>query len=59
MHTEEKVLAWHVLPSGNVEVRTAKGAYTASKLVVTAGAWIPQLVPELQVMSDTPVLALV
>ncbi|EIE19446.1 sarcosine oxidase, partial [Coccomyxa subellipsoidea C-169] len=48
VHTEEKVLAWHVLPSGNVEVRTAKGAYTASKLVVTAGAWIPQLVPELQ-----------
>ena len=49
VHTGQKVLAWQVLPSGNVEVRTAKELYTSSKLVVTAGAWIPQLVPELQV----------
>jgi sarcosine oxidase len=49
VQTGQKVLAWQVLPSGKVEVRTANEAYTASKLVLTAGAWIPQLVPELQV----------
>ncbi|CAL8465505.1 g5041 [Coccomyxa elongata] len=48
IQTEEKVLSWTVLSSGEVEVKTAKGVYTCSKLVLTAGAWIPELVPELQ-----------
>lgn len=52
VHTGEKVLAWQVLPSGKVKIKTEKESYTSSKLVLTAGAWIPQLVPELQVQSS-------
>jgi sarcosine oxidase len=50
LHTEERVLSWQVLPSGMVEVKTGKGAYQAVKLVLTAGAWMPQIVPQLQVL---------
>ena len=50
LHTEERMLGWQVLPSGMVEVATTKGAYQAVKLVLTAGAWMPQIVPQLQVL---------
>lgn len=37
-------------PDGDgVVVRTAKGVYRAKKLVLTAGAWLPEIVPQLQV----------
>ena len=49
LHTEERMRSWHVLPSGLAEVRTDKGTYQAAKVVLTAGAWMPQHVPQLQV----------
>ena len=51
LHTGEKMRRWHVLPSGKVEVITDKATYTAGRLVLTAGAWMPspELVPELRV----------
>jgi sarcosine oxidase len=49
VNTGEKVLRWQVLSTGQVEVTTDKDTYRASKLVLTAGAWMSQLVPELQV----------
>ncbi len=51
LHTGEKVQRWRVLPSGKVEVITDKATYTAGRLVLTAGAWMPssELVPELRV----------
>ena len=48
LHCSEKVQRWRVLPSGDVAVTTEKATYTAGKLVLTAGAWMPEMVPELQ-----------
>ncbi len=50
LHTGEKVQRWHVLPSGKVEVSTDKGTYVAGRLVLSAGAWMPEVVPELEVV---------
>ncbi|ADQ67138.1 N-methyltryptophan oxidase [Halogeometricum borinquense DSM 11551] len=36
------------LADGGVRVTTPKGTYEADRLVVTAGAWTPKLVPELE-----------
>lgn len=49
-HSGEKVESWRVDPSsGIVTVLTDKEQYTAGKLVLTAGAWMPDIMPELQV----------
>ena len=46
IHTAEQILDWE--PAGDgVRVRTDRGAYTAERLVITAGAWLPKLVPTL------------
>jgi sarcosine oxidase len=42
IHTSEKVLAFEASPH-EATVRTDKGTYAAEKLIVTAGAWLPQL----------------
>jgi sarcosine oxidase len=39
---EEPVLSW-TAGSGGVRVRTARGTYTAGALVLSAGAWAPEL----------------
>jgi sarcosine oxidase len=46
LHFDEKVLSWHNSGEG-VRVVTSKGEYQARRLLLTAGAWINQLVPEL------------
>ena len=46
VRAREPVVAWE--PDGaGVRVRTSKGAYAASKLVLTAGPWASKLVPAL------------
>ncbi len=40
---DEPVLSWSP-EGGGVQVRTAKGAFTADQLVITAGAWVQKLV---------------
>ena len=48
IHAREKVLDWEAGPSGEgVTVRTDKGQFRAARLVITAGAWIGDLVPPL------------
>jgi sarcosine oxidase len=42
----EKVTKWRATDSG-VEVTTVSGTYSAARLVISAGAWISELVPEL------------
>jgi sarcosine oxidase len=42
----EKVTKWRATAQG-VEVTTLSGMYTAARLVITAGAWIGELLPEL------------
>ena len=48
---EEQVLSWHAEADG-VVVRSDKGEYRARKLVLAGGSWMPQLVPELQVVTS-------
>ena len=48
LHTEEPALDWLAGRDGtSVTVRTAKGTYSADRLVITAGPWAPQLLAEL------------
>ena len=46
IHARERVVGWepHV---GGITVRTDRGAYTARRLVITAGSWVGTLVPAL------------
>ena len=50
LHFEERVSGWRLLPgeSNGVTVTTDRGTYTAAKLVVSVGAWLPKLMPELR-----------
>ena len=44
---EEPALDWKAAPSGDrVRVTTARGSYEASRLVVAAGAWAPELLAD-------------
>jgi sarcosine oxidase len=46
VHTGERVLCWEATASG-VAVKTDLGRYEADRLIIWAGAWISQFVPEL------------
>ncbi len=48
VHAREPVLGWHANAGGDgVTVTTARGRYEASRLVLTAGAWMAELAPVL------------
>ena len=48
LHTNEPVIDWHADSAGSgVTVRTAKGTYSADRLVITAGPWAPQVLASL------------
>lgn len=47
IRTGERVDAWRALDDGGVEVRAGYSTYTADRLVVTAGAWAPELLADL------------
>jgi sarcosine oxidase len=46
LHTGEQIIDWQISSAG-VEVRTDRARYQANRLVLTAGAWLPKLVPGL------------
>jgi sarcosine oxidase len=46
VHTHERVIDWSASDDG-VRVRTDRGQYGAAKLVITAGPWLPAVVPAL------------
>ncbi|CAN5541948.1 N-methyl-L-tryptophan oxidase [soil metagenome] len=46
LHFDERVSGWH--GSTAIEVSTPRGHYTADRLVLAAGAWLQQLLPDLQ-----------
>ena len=51
-HSPEKVESWRVNEAtGIVTVCTDREQYTTGKLVLTAGSWMPDIMPELQVIS--------
>ncbi len=43
IRTNEPVLEWQPTADGGVTVRTARGTYTAGRLVLTSGAWMDTL----------------
>jgi sarcosine oxidase len=47
IRANEPVLEWSVTAHGGVKVVTAKGTYTAGRLVLTSGAWMDTLNPAL------------
>jgi sarcosine oxidase len=47
IHTHEAVVEWTPIAGGGVRVRTDRGTYEAGKLVISAGAWLADLVPSL------------
>jgi len=47
IQAREEVRDWASTPGGGVRVETTRGAYEASTLVVTAGAWTARMLPEL------------
>jgi sarcosine oxidase len=48
LHFNEPVAEWTALPSGGVTVRTARKAYSADDLIITAGSWVPQILRDLK-----------
>jgi sarcosine oxidase len=48
IRAHEPVLGWDQLPGGGVKVRTPRGDYEAGRLVLSPGAWIGDLVPDLR-----------
>jgi sarcosine oxidase len=50
LRVNEAVLGWQE-DSGGVEVETSMGTYRADRLIITAGAWVAKLVPQLQTMA--------
>ena len=51
LHFDERVLGWSS-GEGGVTVTTSAGTFTTEKLVVAAGAWLPNLAPELRPAAD-------
>lgn len=47
----EPVSGWEPLPDGGVRVTTGRAAYEAERLVISAGAWVRQLVPRLAALA--------
>ncbi|HZP21728.1 MAG TPA: N-methyl-L-tryptophan oxidase [Bauldia sp.] len=48
IHARERLLEWHPIGGGGVRIVTDRGRYEAGRLVLSAGAWMGELVPELQ-----------
>jgi len=46
IRTDEQLVNWSAAGDG-VEIVTSRGRYSGAKLVLTAGAWLPRLVPEI------------
>ena len=51
IHTRDEVLGWEPQAGGGVTVRTAQGTYQSRHLILSAGAWIGDLVPALKMVA--------
>lgn len=54
LHFEEPVTSWSLNQGGGVTVTTTRGTYAAAKIVLSAGAWLPKLMPELESTFHVP-----
>jgi sarcosine oxidase len=46
IHTDERVVRWSA-SEGGVEVKTTRATYRAGRLVISAGAWAPELLADI------------
>jgi len=51
IHCRERVLEWQPVAGGGVRVATDRGSYEAGRLIVSAGAWVGELVPQLRTLA--------
>lgn len=51
IRARERVIEWDITTAG-VRVTTERGVYEAGQLVLSAGAWMQSLVPELQILAQ-------
>ena len=51
IRARERVLGWEPTAGGGVRVTTDRGTYEAGRLVLSAGAWLGDLVPGLQTVA--------
>jgi sarcosine oxidase len=51
VHTGEELVSWKASSDG-VEVKTQRDCYAAKRLIITAGAWLPFMVPELTEVAE-------
>jgi sarcosine oxidase len=58
LHFEEAVTGWSLDSggAGGVTVTTTRGTYTAAKVVLSAGAWLPKLMPDLEAQLHVPLM---
>lgn len=57
LHHREPAAGW-TAAQGEVEVRTPSGRYRGGRLLVAAGAWIPELLPQLPLQVERQVMHL-
>jgi sarcosine oxidase len=50
IHAHERVLGWDLV-AGGVRVRTVDDDYEADRIIVSAGAWLGELLPDLQALA--------
>jgi len=55
LHLDEEATAWRA-EHGRIRVETVRGAWSAGQLVVSAGPWLPRLVPGLPLTIERQVL---
>lgn len=48
IRANEQIAEWHPIAGGGVRVRTDRGTYEGGRLILSAGAWMPDLVPQLK-----------
>ncbi len=51
IHARERVMEWSPIAGGGVRVVTDRGQYEAGRLVLSAGAWMGDLVPALRAVA--------
>jgi sarcosine oxidase len=51
IHGRERVLDWSPIAGGGVRVTTDRGSYEAGRVVLSAGAWISELLPSLSTIA--------
>jgi sarcosine oxidase len=48
LRANERIVEWQPIAGGGVRVRTDRGSYEAGRLILSAGAWMGELLPRLK-----------